>query len=195
VSTVIAVVSVAVALGSLVVAILARSDTQRGQRLAQEANRIAQEAGLAVSEANRLAVQANQISSEANHVARRALKASQERADFVWRLESENRGELITVMNESSFDAYSVSITVMCEDAPVRVLDGVDVPAFGEHSFTPDLLHEHLLELFAQPVPSRVSIDGVRRVSVPSSITCRVFIHASSSSGVERQSVLDHRFS
>ena len=128
----IAVLGVLVAAVGLIVAARANKTAKDANRVAKVANDLAT-AGLAeAEEANRVAVEGNEIARDANQVAERALAATTDHVTYSWRLEAQEDGVTVALLNDSAHAAHQVTV-VIDQDSHVKTTASADeVEPFGQ---------------------------------------------------------------
>ncbi|KWZ75462.1 hypothetical protein QP400_06425 [Winkia sp. UMB3158] len=181
--------SLLIATGGLIVAVLARRDTKISQRAAKEANRLAKDANIAATRANRLAGEANQISSKANKIATRALATTQDVSHYSWAIQIDHDAGLLVLTNESPFSATNISITIRHEKDTIYQGGAGAIGPFGKVGLGTSLLVDDVRDrLASKDTALGGGIFGVAQIS------CDVFLSWDSQVGVPRSDHFEHCF-
>lgn len=93
---------------------------------------VAARANKTAKDANRVAVEGNEIARDANQVAERALAATTDHVTYSWRLEVQEDGVTVALLNDSAHAAHQVTV-VVDQDSHVKTTASADeVEPFGQ---------------------------------------------------------------
>lgn len=125
-------VTAGVGIGGLLLAGLANKRAKEANRVAKVANDLAAQSLAQAEEANRVAVEGNEIARDANQVAERALAATTDHVTYSWRLEVQEDGVTVALLNDSAHAAHQVTV-VVDQDSHVKATASADeVGPFGQ---------------------------------------------------------------
>lgn len=125
-------VTAGVGIGGLLLAGLANKRAKEANRAAETANNLAADGVAQAEEANRIAVEGNEIARDANQVAERALAATTDHVTYSWRLEVQEDGVTVALLNDSAHAAHQVTV-VVDQDSHVKATASADeVGPFGQ---------------------------------------------------------------